>query len=704
MRMPRIPLLQRFSLRCMPFRHKINMGITLIVLLVAVLISIYVTRLATEALLDEGKRRGTALATNIALRAADSLLSSDLLRLSNIVNDLRGVDRDVVYGFILDDTGTVMAHTFGKTFPVELLKVNRLEPQQDAATLLLDTGQGHIYDFAAAVRIAGKPLGTVRVGLSRGKIVESVNDLALTITLVCGISLAIATLIGTQFAHRVTRRLNALREHAENIVCSELGMERSTFATRRHCWDTHRCDDRDCPAFGGPGKRCWVMLGTRCPRCSAALEAGTLPGECHGCLEASQPGDEIEELADAFNVLAGALHSRIEELRATERDLTRQQELLHTTLEATPDLVAMFDDEGRCLTVNRAYADFAGREPDELTGRHEKDILPEAVAGAFAADTVRVFATGQPSHLETSLQRHGKTHHFHVVKVPVFDETRRVSGVLSTARDITELRDYQGQLLQSQKMESIGKLAGGVAHEINTPLGIILGYAQLLQDDVPQGQLRDDLGIIEKQAKFCRKIVSDLLGFSRQTESQKKEMCFNNSIMEVVSLVRHTFSLENVEIITVLDDRLPIIYGAPDKLKQVWMNLLNNALGALPHGGIVKIRTRLDIAHMTVTAEFADTGTGVASENLRKIFDPFFSTKPVGKGTGLGLSVSFGIIEDHQGSLEAVSPLPEGTITEPLPAGVLAAAPQGEVPGPGTLLRVTLPLEPINPPPPPQEG
>lgn len=225
-----------------------------------------------------------------------------------------------------------------------------------------------------------------------------------------------------------------------------------------------------------------------------------------------------------------------------------------------------------------------------------------------------------------------------------------------------------------------------------------------MQDDVPQGQLRDDLGIIEKQAKFCRKIVSDLLGFSRQTESQKKEMCFNNSIMEVVSLVRHTFSLENVEIITVLDDRLPIIYGAPDKLKQVWMNLLNNALGALPHGGIVKIRTRLDIAHMTVTAEFADTGTGVAAENLRKIFDPFFSTKPVGKGTGLGLSVSFGIIEDHQGSLEAVSPLPEGTITEPLPAGVLAAAPQGEVPGPGTLLRVTLPLEPINPPPPPQEG
>lgn len=678
----------------MSFRRKVHLGVTLIVLLVAVLLTIYVTRLASDALLTEGKRRGHALVTNLALRAADPLLASDTLRLSNIVSELRDVDRDVVYSFVLDNDGNVLAHTFGPTFPLELLKVNKLTPKQDIGTILLDTGSGRIYDFAATVRVGGKPIGQVRLGLSRGKIIESVNDLALTITLVSGVALFLAMLIGTQFAHRITLRLNTLREHAEHIVRHELGMEMT--AANRHCLERQRCCDNSCPSFDKDSGRCRMLLDTHCPPCAQLPGASYTPSACWRRQGSMPQGDEIEEVADAFNVLACALRMHINELHATERNLTRQKELLRTVLEATPDQVAMLDASLHYVLVNKAFADFIGLSQDAITGKTEEELLPPAVAGIFAGDTAEVRRTGLPVNRETSLPCGDKIHHFHIVKVPVLDEKRCIIGVLGTARDITELRNYQKQLLQSQKMESVGKLAGGVAHEINTPLGIILGYAQLLQDDVPEGQIRSDLAIIEKQAKLCRKIVADLLGFSRQTESQKKEMCFNNSIMEMVSLVRHTFELENVEIITELDDRLPIIYGAPDKLKQVWMNLLNNALGAMPYGGIVKITTRLDINNMTVTAEFADTGTGIAPEDIQHIFDPFFTTKPVGKGTGLGLSVSFGIIEDHEGTLEAISPLPTGTITAEPPAAVIAAAPSGSVPGPGTIIRVTLPLEPIN--------
>ncbi len=252
----------------------------------------------------------------------------------------------------------------------------------------------------------------------------------------------------------------------------------------------------------------------------------------------------------------------------------------------------------------------------------------------------------------------------------------------------------QEQLIQAQKMESLGKLAGGVAHEINTPLGVILGYAQLLQEDAPEdSQLHEDLAIIEKQAKVCRKIVADLLGFSRQSESAKQEMCFNNSLMEAINLVKHTYSLDGVEIMTDLDDRMPVIYGDPEKLKQVWINLLHNARDAMngAPGGIL-VCTRLDIKVHVIRAWVVDIGEGINQENLKKIFDPFFSTKPVNKGTGLGLSVTFGIIEDHGGTIVAQSPAPEklhkqllNLLPKPLPAEAQ--------PGPGVMILVELPLE-----------
>jgi signal transduction histidine kinase len=183
----------------------------------------------------------------------------------------------------------------------------------------------------------------------------------------------------------------------------------------------------------------------------------------------------------------------------------------------------------------------------------------------------------------------------------------------------------------------------------------------------------------------CKKIVADLLGFSRQTQSAKREMCFNNSVMEAVSLVRHTLELDKVEIVTQLDDRYPIIYGDPEKLKQVWINLLTNARDAMVgQGGTILIRTRLDTPGGIVSLWVADSGSGIAEDALKNIFDPFYSTKAVDKGTGLGLSVSFGIIEDHGGDIRAESPVPEDF---GFPSSKMGAE------GGGTVFEVNLPLD-----------
>jgi two-component system, NtrC family, sensor kinase len=197
-------------------------------------------------------------------------------------------------------------------------------------------------------------------------------------------------------------------------------------------------------------------------------------------------------------------------------------------------------------------------------------------------------------------------------------------------------------------MESIGKLAGGVAHEINTPLGIILGYAQLLKEDAPpDSQLAEDLAIIEKQTKVCRKIVADLLGFSRQGQTDKREMCFNNSVMESVSLVRHSFELDRVHIVTRLDDSFPIIYGDPEKLKQVWINLLNNAKDAMPEsGGVIVVVTKLmtPSGHRQAQCRGQRHGhrRGVPEEDFRSVLHH----QAGGQGHGAG---AVGVVRHRQG-------------------------------------------------------
>jgi PAS domain S-box-containing protein len=550
----------------------------------------------------------------------------------------------------------------------------------------IDTGKEKIYDFAAPVYLVGKKIGTVRLGLSRTKVQQVTNSLILAISMLTGLALAMAVLVSTQFAKRITARIGMLREHAENLVKGNLVVNRDK-KTVNTCHEIRNCEKNDCPAWQDNLRRCWYISGTKCPECGENNYPDKLTN-CRNCdIYINSSGDEIQELTETFDVMANTLKYHIEDLETAQKNILRQQKLLQTILSVSPDQVSLIGTDLTYMAVNAAFARSCGKKEEEIMGMRDEDLFNEEISNKRKQEVISILSTGKIINKENLYQPEegDPAQWFHTIRVPVYDEDQNITGVLSTARDITELKSYQSQLIQSQKMESVGKLAGGVAHEINTPLGIILGYAQLLQEDVdPESQIYADLGIMEKQARFCRKIVADLLGFSRQTTSDKIEMCFNNSILEVVQLVTHTFKLENVSIITDLDDRYPIIQGDPEKLKQVWLNLLSNALEAMNGGGIVKIITRLDTQDMTITAFFADSGYGIAKKNLNSIFDPFFSTKPVGKGTGLGLSVSFGIIEDHGGKISVTSPLPEGILEEELP----------EEAGPGTLFTITLPLEP----------
>ena len=242
------------------------------------------------------------------------------------------------------------------------------------------------------------------------------------------------------------------------------------------------------------------------------------------------------------------------------------------------------------------------------------------------------------------------------MKSPILKKNGAVSGLVSSGRDISDNKIIQEQLCQAQKMESVGQLAAGVAHEINTPLGIILGYAQILQEDVePDSQALEDLQLIEKHSKICSRIVADLLRFSRRIQSTITQFDIHHAIDDVLNMVEHTFTLDYVIIEKKYGTNLPSIEGDEEKIKQVFINLLNNAFDAIGKNGRVSIKTSLDSKNHSLVITIADTGTGILLKNLNKLFDPFFTTKGVGKGTGLGLSVTFGIIEEHGGTIQVDS-------------------------------------------------
>jgi two-component system NtrC family sensor kinase len=229
-------------------------------------------------------------------------------------------------------------------------------------------------------------------------------------------------------------------------------------------------------------------------------------------------------------------------------------------------------------------------------------------------------------------------------------------------RDISELARLQKQLLQAEKLASVGRLSAGVAHEINNPLTGILTHGYFLKKKAGEIKLVQEYSdIIINETMRCRKIIRGLLDFSRQTESEKKLTDINKIVKDTLLLIEHQALMKNVKILTELNEPLPMIIVDANQIQEVFMNIILNALDAMPDGGLLTISSDSIVDGRYIEIKFTDTGCGIPKENLNKLFDPFFTTKKVGEGTGLGLSVSHGIIEKHNGTIEVQSEVGKGS-------------------------------------------
>jgi signal transduction histidine kinase len=218
------------------------------------------------------------------------------------------------------------------------------------------------------------------------------------------------------------------------------------------------------------------------------------------------------------------------------------------------------------------------------------------------------------------------------------------------------------RLMRSEKLASIGRLAAGIAHEINNPLTSVLTFSSLLLRKAEKDDQKEKLEIIVKETTRCRQIVRDLLNFARQGEPKKEECCINQIIESALSLTKNQLKMSEMRIAVQKElGELPLLQLDPNQMLEVFVNIIINAIDAMPQGGELNFTTSLAQGGKTIEIRASDTGYGIPRENLAKVFDPFFTTKDAGKGTGLGLSVTYGIIDRHNGTIDVESEIGKGT-------------------------------------------
>lgn len=245
----------------------------------------------------------------------------------------------------------------------------------------------------------------------------------------------------------------------------------------------------------------------------------------------------------------------------------------------------------------------------------------------------------------------GKLHHFSTKLIPIRDDEGVVFQLVGITRDVTDRHEFEQRIYNAEKQASIGVLAAGLAHEINNPLAIILGFTDLLKERFERGSaVHDDLEIIEQSANDAKQVVENMLGFARVTEGQHSRTDIGACIEAVVRVTRHAVTARGIEIRVETSTKLPEVRGDPREFQQVLINLVNNAVAAMAgRGGVLTLRAHVEDEWVKV--EVSDTGRGIPERIRDRVFDPFFTTKQVGDGTGLGLSLCYGIVDKVGGKI-----------------------------------------------------
>ena len=363
---------------------------------------------------------------------------------------------------------------------------------------------------------------------------------------------------------------------------------------------------------------------------------------------------------DEVGVLSAVFNRMLDSLAEKNRQLT----LLAGITSTSPLPIMLVDENMKIQVWNEAAEKLFGWRREEILGHSPFEALvPEEEQEVIRRLRAKTDQSGGARYDTTRLTRDGERLPVESISTRLNDSNGRFMGNIVIYRDLREIRKLQESVLQSEKMGAVGQLAAGVAHEINNPLGIILGFAQSLVKRIKKDDpMAMPLKSIEREAVRCKNLVQDLLVFSRSSATEKGKLDLNAALDGALSLILARAKTQGVEIIRELSPALPPVTANGNKIQQALINLANNALDAMPKGGVLTIGTALSGNRPGyVRIRVQDNGHGIPKEIQAKVMEPFFTTKEAGKGTGLGLALVYEIVKNHNGSIELESEEGKGT-------------------------------------------
>lgn len=378
-------------------------------------------------------------------------------------------------------------------------------------------------------------------------------------------------------------------------------------------------------------------------------------------------GEEFPvEAAISHNTVAGkkfytVILRDITEHRRVVEELRKEHEFIEAVLETEGALVVVLDREGKILRFNRACEQATGYSSEEVAGKSVWDILllPEEVE--FVKGVFGRLTGGEPrnEHENVWVAKDGQRRRIAWANTVIADSQGFVDYIVATGIDVTELKQIQEQLRKTERIAELGTLASGMAHEIGTPMNVILGRAEYLMDRVKDEPIKKGLQTIIAQVERITRVMNQLLAFARRKPPERGALQLKDIVENGLELFRERLEKGRVTVEPALDDACPRVLADGDQMSQVFINLVMNAIHAMPDGGTLRVGLAFDRDMVKLTV--ADSGHGIPPEALPKIFEPFFTTKEFGKGTGLGLTVVKGIIEEHQGTITVDSEEGKGT-------------------------------------------
>jgi PAS domain S-box-containing protein len=608
----------RGARRFISLRTKFLLGTVMVIIAVMGALTAIVEHLQRAAIIHEIERRGTVLVRSLAAVSTDPFLVYNFTTLEQNVMRL-AEEEDVQYAIIFDLEGRVVAHS-AQPDQVGLVvsdpTSNRAARADEPLVQEVTTRQGAHYDFSYPLRVGEQRWGTVRVGLSKVRMEAEIARTRFELILLAAATLAIGALASALVAGRIARPVRQLAAGVTAVSRGDL-------------------DQRIQPSTS----------------------------------------DEIGRLAAAFNDMANQLVEQRDALATSHRELSRRFTELSDLKGYTDNILASLtsgvitlDLRGRVATLNPVAGSLLECPLTEVRGTPHGQAFAKAPEVVDLLTRTLVTRVGTARALVGLKRRDGQTVPVEVTTAPLRGEQGNALGVVAAVRDLTAERQLEDQLRQAQKVEAVGRLAGGVAHDFNNLLTVISGRVQLLESQLaPDNPTRRHITLIGGAADRATAVTRQLLAFSRKQLLQLEVVDVNAIVESLKTMLRHLIG-ENVALVTILTAAPACIKADRGQLEQVLMNLAVNARDAMSQGGRLTIETRnVEVdgdsvrehigvqpgSHVLLTV--SDTGMGIDAKTKAHLFEPFFTTKAPGKGTGLGLATVYGIVTQSGGHISVES-------------------------------------------------